>query len=229
MPEPAASLGVSEKLLSTLRALPTWLFLGSAVACAVVLFTPDFASIHFADFRKQWGLYIFSIGTLALFLGLFRIGDAALKTLVRSRSETKAKQLLKFWLGPSQTNIWSATQQPDGRFVSQISFPLTVLNASDNSVSLVRVEIVKPKFSDVIHSSIFFPNHDYRSADYHTLDPRERDTAQIHITGNGRLSQSEKPVSLSIAVFDDEGTRYLIKKLICNPIPKPPATQSHKG
>ena len=139
MPEPA-SLGVSEKLLSTLRALPTWLFLGIAVACAVVLFFPDFASIHFADFKKQWGPYISSIGALSLILGIFRGVDAALKGLVHSRRETDAKQILKFWPGPSQTNIWCATQQPDGRFVSQVSFPLTVLNASDNYVSLVRVE-----------------------------------------------------------------------------------------
>jgi hypothetical protein len=208
MPEPTASLGVSEKLLSAIRDFPTWLFLATAVACGVVLFLPDFAYLHFADFRKQWGVHVFGIGMLAFCFALFRVGDTALKMIVRSHRENTAKQVLKFWLGPSQANVWATTQQPDGTFVSSVSFPLTVLNTSDNSVSLVRVEIVKPKFSDVLEPSIFFSSHEAGSADYYTLDPGERNTAHINIVGNGQLSQSEKSISLNVIIFDDRGTRY---------------------
>ncbi|MBV8550874.1 MAG: hypothetical protein JOY54_06205 [Acidobacteriaceae bacterium] len=160
---------------------------------------------------------------MASSLGVFRIAEVSFKAALGSLRRKQSRRVLKFWLGPSQTRLWGATQQVDGRFVSQVSVSLDVLNTSHLPICIARVEIAKPKCPDVISSSFFFPSHDYHTADYETIDAYETATAQIHITANGLLSHSEAPIPVNIAVFDHQGTRYLIKGVVCGPIPKPAA------
>jgi hypothetical protein len=156
MPEPTTGLAVAEKtdkILAGLRSVPIWVSFAIAATAAVVVFYPAFASIHFAEFRKQFGPYIFTIGILALFLAAFRIIDVLANAAWRKHKDAKAKQVLTFRVGPDHLNCWGQVQRSDGQFsYSHITLTLKVLNTSSTEVSLAHVDIIKPKRLHVYQS-----------------------------------------------------------------------------
>jgi hypothetical protein len=219
MAEPATSIGVVEKLLSTLRTIPTWLFIGVALTAACILFCPDFVPVKFSTFRTQWGSYVAIVGVLALFLAVARVGEAVFHAALTARKNAQSAQILKFWDGPAPTRLWAASKQTDGRHAIQILFSLTVLNTTPAAARLARVELIKPTFPEVVDATLFIASHE--PVHYSDLAPHESATVEVRFLVYGKPPKAEKPVSATIAIFDHRGTRYLVKKVVCKPMPTP--------
>ncbi len=211
MPDPSG-VSIIPGVLSALRSLPLWVFVGLALAGYAVLFAPGFAGIDPATFRQECGVWVWVEAIGCSILGAARLVAGALAYYRSYRNRRASMRVLRF-VPLNRQSWWHLAKQQDDSFVSQIRLDIQASNISDRPMQIVKVRLVRPR-AEVIQEDALLPMegspyHSHR----HAVPPHGTVAAGVHIMARGSLAAQGKGIRITVGLTDQIGEEYKIKNL----------------
>jgi len=203
----------ASKLLQALKDFPFWLLVGLSIATNISLFAPAIAAEMTAVYRP-WligGAVLFSVLAVTRAVGLILQWSSLRKAAAEGRRT--------FHISPiEQQSHWSVSRQSDGSSTTQIAASLFVKNRRQNSLYLVKANLIKPKIKGkVIQNLIFIQGpggQDVGSALYSGYSvPADQSLpvqVVIHILGCPATKVTDD-LDAILALVDDDGNEQRIR------------------
>jgi hypothetical protein len=210
MPDPTETV---PSLLSALRALPLWMFIGLAAAAYAILFVPPFAGVDATTLRQTWGDWIWAWAIAFSALSLVGIADRAVSTLRSRASGRAARRILRF-VPLDHQRWWHLAKQQDDSFASQISFECQASNTTSRPIQIVKVRLIRPRVKQVnAFAMLPLEGGPYHSPD-HPVPPHDTVQARVHIMARGVLGKQGRPIRITVGITDQFGEEYRLKNLL---------------
>ena len=207
-------------LLSALRALPLWLFIGLAASAYAILFVPAFAGVDPTALRQTWGPWVWAwavaFTTLSVVGGIDR-GVQVLKTRAATRRERRSLQLVPL----DHQRWWHLAKQQDGSFISQISLNCQVTNLTGRPVQIVKTRIIRPKSKAQSFVTLPIQGSPYHSPTHPVLG-HDTVEASVNVMAHRLLGRQGKPIRVTLGLTDQFGEEYRLKNLIIETHDAPP-------
>jgi hypothetical protein len=195
-----------------LRTLPLWLLIGLALAGYAVIFAPAFGGINPELFRQQWGVWAWIESMTFSILALARILETGAAAYLAQKQATAARRILRFVPLHHQC-WWHLAKQQDDSFVSQIRMDVQASNTSGQPVQIVKVRLIRPRATLLQAGAMLplegSPYHSYQ----HAIPPHGTVVAGVHIMVHGSLAVQGKPIRITIAITDQYGEEYKVRKI----------------
>jgi hypothetical protein len=204
--------GAASSILSVLRTLPLWIFIGLALAGFGVLFVPPFVNVDPAPVLKEWGAWIWigavTFSTLSI-AGLIDRGIAGYSAYRRARAERRVLRLVPL----HEQRWWHLAKQQDDSYISQISFQCQVTNTTDRPVRIVRGRLIRPR-ARVSSAFVSLPlaGSPYHSS-AHPVPPHDTVRASIHMMARRALTKQGRPIRITVGISDQFGEEYKLRNL----------------